>query len=102
MVVGALVIGWTRDGLAERERSRKAEQRLQAEWLAESALQRAAARLSAKSDYSGEVWNISATELGGADAGRVEIKIADVTGRAVPGESAWRRIIRPSPGGDRA
>jgi Tfp pilus assembly protein PilV len=81
-VVSVLVLGWMRGGLAGREQSRQAEQRLQADWLAESGLERAAARLAAKLDYSGEVWNIAAAELSGPDGARVEIRVSPVAGRA--------------------
>lgn len=53
----------------------------QAEWLCESAAQRAAAALAIDSGYRGENWTISADELGGsagqiASAGRAAITIA--------------------------
>ena len=48
---------------------------LQAEWLAESALDRAAAKLSGDGDYQGETWRIPADDLGGSHAGEVQITI---------------------------
>jgi type II secretory pathway component PulK len=53
----------------------------QAGWLAESAVQRAVARLSADAGYHGETWNISAQELGGRDAATITIRVADVAGK---------------------
>ncbi len=50
--------------------------RLQAEWLATSGAQRAALSLQAKSEYAGEVWDVSAEELGRAHGARVEIKVS--------------------------
>ena len=48
---------------------------VQAEWLAESGLERAAARLAADAGYSGETWDLTADSLGGRHAGRVVITI---------------------------
>lgn len=54
---------------------------VQAQWLAESGLERAAAQLAADADYSGETWKIPADNLGGADAGIVTIEVKPVTGQ---------------------
>lgn len=59
---------------------------LQAEWLAESGIERAASKLANDPDYQGERWNVSAEEFGGHYAGRVVIEIA-------PAESG-RKAIR--------
>lgn len=61
--------------VTERGAGRQDERRLQAEWLAEAGLERAAARLSRTADYTGEAWEITAEELGGQDAGRVTIAV---------------------------
>lgn len=53
--------------------------RAQAGWLAESALDRAAARLARQSDYTGETWKVPADELGGNDAAVVQIRVEPVT-----------------------
>jgi type II secretory pathway component PulK len=55
---------------------------IQAGWLAESALERAAARLSADGNYRGETWNISAQDLGGRDGAAIAIRVEDVPGKA--------------------
>ncbi len=47
-------------GLAQRNQVRSQEQRLQAEWLAESGLDRALGRLAADRSYLGEKWPIRA------------------------------------------
>jgi type II secretory pathway component PulK len=52
------------------------EQELQASWLAESAAQRAAARLQMDSEYTGETWSLPAGELGGRGAGQAVITVA--------------------------
>lgn len=55
--------------------------RLQAGWLAESALDRAAAQLARQSDYRGETWKIPASELGTDDAAVVRIHVEPVAGQ---------------------
>lgn len=60
IVSGVLV----KQGVAYRERVRAQERRLQAEWLAESGVERAFSRLAAKPDYAGERWEIAAEALG--------------------------------------
>jgi Tfp pilus assembly protein PilX len=61
MLLGAALL---RMALAERDRNRDQERRLQTEWLVESGLERARARLAADGSYAGETWPISAAELG--------------------------------------
>lgn len=67
---------------------RAAERRLQAEWLAESALDRASARLAADPKYAGETWNVPAERLGGRDAGSVRIEVTPAPGHPD------RRVVR--------
>ena len=55
---------------------------LQAQWLAEAGVERAAARLSADANYRGETWTISAKELAGANDGAVRINVEKDAGRA--------------------
>ncbi len=54
---------------------------IQAGWLAESAVQRATARLSAEANYRGETWNISPQDLGGRDGAAIAIRVEDVAGK---------------------
>jgi type II secretory pathway component PulK len=49
--------------VAQRELARSQERRLQAEWLAESGVERATARLGGDRDYVGETWSLSAQDL---------------------------------------
>jgi type II secretory pathway pseudopilin PulG len=51
-------------GLAQRAVARDHQDRLQAEWLAESGANRALARLSGDPGYKGETWSLSRAELG--------------------------------------
>src|SRR5208283_4369029 len=48
---------------------------IQAAWLAESAVQRACARLATETGYRGETWRITANELGGRDAATIAIRV---------------------------
>ena len=62
---------------AVRER-RQADVRLravQANWLVESGIDRAVARLRIANDYLGETWQIAADELGGHHAATVTIRV---------------------------
>jgi hypothetical protein len=54
---------------------------IQADWLADSGIRRAAARLASDANYRGEAWKISVDELGGRDAGLVTIKVERVPGK---------------------
>lgn len=76
LAVATVLFGiWLRASLAAARTQRQQEQRLQAEWLAQSALQRAAAQLRLDRTYQGETWQVSRTELAGVGAGRVTIAI---------------------------
>lgn len=65
-----------------RKQVRREQWRLQAAWLAEAGLERAASRLQAGADYQGETWNIAATDLDGQHTGRVVIKVEASEGSA--------------------
>jgi len=54
---------------------------VQAAWLAESALERAAWRLAADADYPGENWRLPAEAIGGRHAAAVTIEVLDVAER---------------------
>ena len=54
---------------------------IQAGWLAESAIERAAARHSADATYRGETWNISAQDIAGRDGATIAIRVDDVPGK---------------------
>ncbi len=61
--------------IAQREQIVADERRLQAEWLVESALDRAAARLAGSPEYAGETWSIAAEELGTRWPGAATIQV---------------------------
>jgi Tfp pilus assembly protein PilX len=80
MAIGAGLLMTALQLAADMRRAADAEsRRLQAQWLAESAVERAAARLASDGGYSGETWNIPASELGGR-AAAVEIRAETVAG----------------------
>lgn len=60
---------------SQRRQMVREQMRAQADWLAESALERAAAKLRADAGYSQETWSIPAGELRGDDPGEVAIQV---------------------------
>ena len=90
IMAGALL----RVGLAHRERAKAQEHRLQAEWLAESGIQRATARLAADPGYKGETWEVSARDLDATDDALVTITVEpahDGKGRQVRVQADYPR-----------
>jgi Tfp pilus assembly protein PilV len=67
--------------LAQRSQVQRELWRTQADWLAESGLERAAAKLANNSDYAGETWSVSAEQIGGGRAGEVHIKVSPMDGQ---------------------
>ena len=67
--------------VVQRQSIELESQRIQAGWLAQSGVDRAAARLAAEPQYRGETWDISAEDLGGRDGGTVAIRIENVSGK---------------------
>ncbi len=51
------------------------EQESQARWLAESGVERAAAKVAADHDYAGETWSLTEEDLGGRGPGQVTIRV---------------------------
>ena len=86
-LVGVLTTESVRIALARHGQQQRAEHLLQAEWLAESGLNRAAAALRAQADYTGEIWAPAADLLGSRWPARVEIRVA-------PGPDAGSRRVR--------
>ena len=67
---------------------RLAEDRQQAFWIAESALQRAVYAVAKSPDYKGETWQVPAEVLGSGRAGVAAIQVEPAEGAA-----ARRRIV---------
>lgn len=78
LLASAIGAALVKMALAERRLVVREQLRLQSNWLAESGVQRAAARLAKNTNYSGETWNIPAAELGGRSDGNVVISVAKV------------------------
>ena len=79
LLVGAEL---TRAIVQHRRQGRLAEDRQQAFWIAESALQRAVHALAKSPDYHGETWQVSGEMLGTGRAGVATIKVEPAEGRA--------------------
>ena len=75
LLISLLLGSLLKVALAHRRQVRTEQYRLQAQWLAESAMERSVNRLTADGDYSGEEWNIAAKELDGRHAGSVKISV---------------------------
>ena len=88
MVTLAIFISILKLAAAGRKMSHQRAWQVQATWLAESALERAAWRLAADAGYQGETWTLSAEEIGGAEAALVEIRVESIT------EQPNRRLVR--------
>ena len=87
-VASVMFLAILQTAVAERGAMDTRDALQQAAWLAESGLQRAAARLAADPAYQGETWKIAADELGGGAAAVVRIEV-----EPVPGDPR-RRLVR--------
>jgi hypothetical protein len=82
MAAASLILLLTLRTAADSRRVAQGQlQQAQAQWLVESGLERAAARLASDAQYQGETWSIPAEELGGS-AAVVLIRVAPVAGEA--------------------
>jgi hypothetical protein len=76
IAVAALGAATLRVALDERRVVRDVEERLQAEWLLRSGLERAVFRLAEADTYAGETWEIPPDALGGKAPAVVRIVVA--------------------------
>ena len=74
-VCGAILGTLVREAILERQSLDSAQWREQAEWLARSGVDRAAASLARDRDYRSETWTIPAEALRGEYGGRVTIEV---------------------------
>ena len=81
IAISLLTVSWFKSVNIERQQLRTVQRRLQVDWLAEAALDRAVARLADKPAYRGETWRLSAAELSGHAAASVAIEVKPVAGR---------------------
>jgi hypothetical protein len=71
-----LSAGLVTSALRRHRQLERQVQDVQAVWLAESGMRRAAAQLANNPDYKGETWIVPAEELGRTFAGRVVIGVS--------------------------
>jgi len=81
MIAAAIFVSIIRTAAACRRASQRQLQQAQAAWLAESALERAAAALAGDAQYGGETWNVPADQLTGEYPAVVLIEVEPVPGR---------------------
>ena len=81
IVAAAMFVMLGRQAVAERRASQARFWTAQAQWIAEAAVERAAARLVADAKYKGETWTIPAAEMGGEQNAKVSIHVENVAGR---------------------
>jgi len=93
LVVASLGAALVRAMVDHRRQSVRDQHRVQAFWLAESAIDRARLQLASSPDYEGETWQIDRDELGGRWSGAVLISVekvdADERARRVVVESRY-------------
>jgi type II secretory pathway component PulK len=82
-IAGVVFVVMLQQAAASRVTVRRAERTSQAEWLAESAIERAVVRLQADGASFEETWTIPAEQLGGRHGASIEINTADI-GDSIP------------------
>jgi|SRR5579872_6607716 len=93
VVAGTIVASLLKMALLHDRQLSSEQNRLQAAWLADSGLDRAANRLAREAGYTGETWKIDPAQLGGVDAALVTIRVqkseADAANRTIVVEAAY-------------
>lgn len=79
-LAGLLMLGILRQMITRRAEVDLAGRTLQARWLAEAGLERAAARLAEDPGYSGETWQLPAGVLSGSEGATVHVQVRRVAG----------------------
>jgi type II secretory pathway component PulK len=90
-VVAAMAVQVAVSLVATHRQTRRYHDELQAAWLAESALDRAAARLADDGKYEGETWQPVVAGESEEEAGSVEIAVErmDDGGRRITARAHW-------------
>lgn len=88
IVAAAVFLSILQLSVAERRRVETEAWQVQATWLAESGLERAAAQLAADPEYQGETWSLSADLFDGRNGAVVRIEVETVQ------EQQQRRLVR--------
>jgi len=83
-----IIVSVARSAVVQQQRVRTRAWQLQARLLAESALERAAARLAADPKYAGETWSVPPEALDGRDGAAVQIQVEDLP------RASSRRLVR--------
>ena len=94
MVASTIMVVAVRRMVAESKLMQLEARQSQCRWLAESGLERAAARLATDRRYAGEVWKIPAAAMGRADR---TIQDAGATVKievSTPRDQPARRVVR--------
>lgn len=73
LLISLVMASLLKSTLMQRRQMRKEQLQVQADWLVESALERAAQQRLTNPDYQGEVWQIDPEELGTRYAASAEI-----------------------------
>ena len=81
IVATAIFVMLGRQAVSERRAGEAQLWTAQAQWIAEAAVERAAARLKADGKYAGETWAIPAAEMNGKQNATASIHIENVAGR---------------------
>jgi Tfp pilus assembly protein PilX len=76
----ALLLLVVKQAVAEHKVMQRNQWGLQALWLAEAGVERAAARLAADPKYVGETWTIAAEQLADDDGAAVRIHVETIAG----------------------
>jgi hypothetical protein len=83
LLVGSMILGVLFRQVVAQSRTQKIEAySLQADWLATAALDRTVIRLAADPGWSGELWLVNASDLGGGESARVQITVTPTPNRA--------------------
>ncbi len=86
-IAGAVMFGIVRIAAQGYREVGLEERQAQARWIVESGVDRAAARLAADREYSGEKWRLTAEMIGGRYSGEVRIEV-----EPIEGEANWRQV----------
>ncbi len=93
LVVMLISVAVVRGLVFQHRLARIEQQRVQAFWLAESAIERARTQLESAADYDGETWRVSLDKDGLATEGVTQIRVALVEGvpnqRSIHIEARW-------------
>jgi hypothetical protein len=81
IIAAAMFVMLGRQAVAQRNAAEMRLWTVQAQWIAEAAVERAAARLKADAKYPGETWAIAAAEIGGKQDAKARIHVEPLAGR---------------------